>query len=172
MVADREMPAWQWTNTLPPAFLMESGKQRVAVTRELRGTTPTPGRRRLRNLCVLSREWQHHLCHHTVLCGGDVGIVQRTARDLNQDQVSPQSRLILDGLSQFNFLSLPLLICWMGHQIPNFAGMLPTPDCYFMYGERLRRMSFKSLPQSWARWLKGGEQGRSPRHLSIYLWSQ
>lgn len=35
MVADLEMPAWQWTNTLPPASLMESMKSIASLNQEL-----------------------------------------------------------------------------------------------------------------------------------------
>lgn len=40
MVADREMPAWQCTNTLPPSFLTESEKIKI----HSRQTSPTASR--------------------------------------------------------------------------------------------------------------------------------
>lgn len=52
MVADREMPAWQWTNTLPPAFLMESGKQRAAGYLRAQENNPNPRERVSKRCCV------------------------------------------------------------------------------------------------------------------------
>lgn len=58
MVAEREMPAWQWTNTLPPASLMESGKQSYGLLKNS-GEQLSPHQRRLRNvMCDLSRDGQ------------------------------------------------------------------------------------------------------------------
>jgi hypothetical protein len=93
MVADREMPAWQWTNTLPPAFLMESEKQRAAGYSRAQNN-PSLGTGYLKNaMYVLSRDGQCHL--KTLFRETTWALVQRT-RNLNPDWVFPLSRLILD----------------------------------------------------------------------------
>lgn len=76
MVAEREMPAWQWTNTLPPAFLMESGKQRAAGYLRAQENGPN-SRDRVAKKC--------HVCpmqtmspHAITYCLGNVGTMQRT----------------------------------------------------------------------------------------------
>jgi len=110
MVADREMPAWQWTNTLPPAFLMESGKQRVAGYLRAQGNNPNPRQ----------RVPKKRVSYPEIGAKKSKGFKPRPGISTKQNALGWVKSIQLSEPQFANLLN--------GTSNPYFAGILPEPD--------------------------------------------